>query len=55
MLFCAATGDRDCRGLNRFGHPGMIKKAIGSHFGPVPKIRETIDNNQIKAHNLPRA
>ncbi|MBU2648655.1 acyl CoA:acetate/3-ketoacid CoA transferase [bacterium] len=54
MLFCAATGDREFRGLNRFGHLGMTKRAIGSHFGPIPKMRELIDSNQIEAHNWPQ-
>lgn len=54
MIFCAATGDRSHRGVNRFGHLGMTKKAVGSHFGPIPKMRELIDSNQIQAHNLPQ-
>lgn len=33
LLFCAATGDRECRGVNRFGHVGMTRKVIGSHRG----------------------
>lgn len=53
-LFCAASGDRECRGLNRFGHLGMTKRAIGSHFGPIPKMRELIDDNKIEAYNLPQ-
>ena len=54
LLFCAATGDREYRGVNRFGHLGMTKRAIGSHFGPIPKMRELIDSNQIEAHNWPQ-
>jgi len=54
MLFCAATGDRESRGLNRFGHEGMTRCVIGSHFGPIPRMRELIDDNRIEAHNWPQ-
>ncbi len=54
LMFCAATGDREYRGVNRFGHLGMTKRAIGSHFGPIPKMRELIDSNKIEAHNWPQ-
>jgi propionate CoA-transferase len=54
LMFCAATGDREYRGVNRFGHLGMTKRVIGSHFGPIPKMRELIDSNKIEAHNWPQ-
>lgn len=54
LMFCAGQGDRETRGVNRFGHVGMTRRVIGSHFGPIPMMRELIEKNEVEAHNWPQ-
>lgn len=42
------------KGLNRLAVPGLIKRIIGAHLGPMPKIKEMIVKNQIECFYLPR-
>ena len=54
LLFCAGQGDRETRGVNRFGHAGLTRRVIGSHFGPIPMMRDLIEKNELEAHNWPQ-
>lgn len=54
MLFCAAQGDFKEKGLNHFGHEGMISRAIGSHWGLAPKVGNLAIDNLIEAYNIPQ-
>src|SRR6476659_9478447 len=38
LIFAAGQGDGRTRGLNHFGHPGMVGRAIGGHWGLVPTL-----------------
>jgi propionate CoA-transferase len=54
LVFTVATGDRQGRGLDRLAHEGLIKQAIGSHWGLSPALGKMAVGNQIAAHNLPQ-
>ncbi len=53
LVFAAAPGDGKERGLNRLAHPGLVKRAIGGHWGLVPKLGELALGGDIETRPLP--
>ena len=54
IFFAAGQGDSKDKGLNHLGHEGLLRFALGSHFGLLPKIVELIVNNKIEAYAFPQ-
>jgi propionate CoA-transferase len=54
LVFTVATGDRQGRGLDRLCYEGLLKGAIGGHWGLSPELGKMAVGNMIDAHNLPQ-
>ncbi len=52
--YAAGQGNRDGSGADHFAHEGMTTTVIAGHYNMAPKLGELINQNKIKAYNLPQ-
>jgi len=54
LVFAAGPGDRGTSGLNHFARAGMVRRAIGGHWGLAPALGRLVMENAIEAYCLPQ-
>jgi propionate CoA-transferase len=54
LVYAAGQGDRLRRGVNHFGHEGMVRRIIGGHWISAPRLGALVNADRVEAWNLPQ-
>lgn len=54
LCHSSGIGDKNGSGADRFGHEGMVRRVIGSHWSWSPRICQMALDNEIEAYTLPQ-
>ena len=53
LFHSTGLGDRKERGMSPLAQKGLVKAAIGGHWGQSPRLADMADKNEIEAYNFP--
>lgn len=54
LYFAAGQGDAKGKSVDHLCEPGMVKFAMGGHWGLIPRLQQMAINNEIEGYNFPQ-